>query len=79
MEKVMQIGIPATSQVIKELDQKQSANIVILGASAAITGMVTKEALIAAITENVSARFRDLNIKALELGYRLGESVNSKQ
>jgi Pyruvate/2-oxoacid:ferredoxin oxidoreductase gamma subunit len=41
--------------------------------------MVTKEALVAAITENVSARFRDLNIKALELGYRLGESVNSKQ
>ena len=79
MEKVMQIGIPATSQAIKELNQKQSANIVILGASAAITGMVTKEALVAAITENVSARFRDLNVKALELGYRLGESVNSKQ
>jgi 2-oxoglutarate ferredoxin oxidoreductase subunit gamma len=68
---------PATSQAIKELDQKQSANIVILGASAAITGMVTKEALIAGITENVSARFRDLNIKALELGYRLGKE--SKQ
>jgi len=28
--------------------------------------------LIAAITENVSARFRDLNVRALELGYRLG-------
>lgn len=75
MEKVMQIGIPATSQAIKELNQKQSANIVILGASAAITGMVTKEALTAAITENVSPRFRDLNIKALELGYRLGREV----
>ena len=75
MEKVMQIGIPATSQAIKELNQKQSANIVILGASVAITEMVTKEALIAAITENVSARFRDLNVKALELGYRLGTEV----
>jgi len=77
MEKVMQIGIPATSQAIKELSQKQSANIVILGASAAITGMATKEALIAAITENVSSRFRDLNVKALELGFRLGNE--SKQ
>jgi 2-oxoglutarate ferredoxin oxidoreductase subunit gamma len=75
MEKVMQIGIPATSQAIKELNQKQSANIVILGAFAGITGMVSKDALIAAINENVSARFRDLNVRALELGYRLGKEV----
>jgi len=75
IDKVVQIGIPATSQAIKEFDQKQSANIVILGASAAITGMVTKEALIAAISENVSARFKDLNVKALELGYRLGSEA----
>jgi len=75
LEKAVQIGVPATSQAIKELNQKQSANIVILGASAAITGMVTKEALIAAIAENVSARFKDLNVKALELGFRLGKEV----
>jgi len=79
MDQVTQLGVPATSQAIKELNQKQSANIVILGACAAITGLVTKEALITAITENVSARFRDLNIKALELGYRLGQSVSSRQ
>jgi 2-oxoglutarate ferredoxin oxidoreductase subunit gamma len=77
IDKVMQVGVPATAQAIKELDQKQSANIVILGAAAAITGMVTKEALIAAISENVSARFRDLNVKALELGFRLGKEAIS--
>jgi 2-oxoglutarate ferredoxin oxidoreductase subunit gamma len=75
IDKVVQIGVPATSQAIKELNQKQSANIVMLGASAAITGTVTREALIAAITENVSERFRELNIKALELGFRLGKEV----
>ena len=75
IDKAIQVGVPATSGAIKELNQKQSANIVILGASAAITGMVTKEALIAAITENVSSRFRDLNVKALELGFRLGKEV----
>jgi 2-oxoglutarate ferredoxin oxidoreductase subunit gamma len=48
---------------------------VILGAAAAITGMVSKEALIAAISENVSARFKDLNVKALELGFRLGNEA----
>jgi 2-oxoglutarate ferredoxin oxidoreductase subunit gamma len=75
--KAEQIGIPATSQAIKELNQKQSANIVILGAAAAITGMVTKEALIAAISENVSARFKDMNVKALELGYRIGKETKT--
>jgi 2-oxoglutarate ferredoxin oxidoreductase subunit gamma len=79
LNQVMQIGIPATSQAIKELNQKQSANIVMLGASAAITALVTKEALIAAITENVSERFGESNIKALELGFRLGKSVSSRQ
>jgi 2-oxoglutarate ferredoxin oxidoreductase subunit gamma len=73
--KAVQIGVPATSQAIKELNQKQSANIVILGAAAAITGLVTKTALITAIAENVSARFKDLNVKALELGFRLGKEV----
>jgi 2-oxoglutarate ferredoxin oxidoreductase subunit gamma len=69
----VQIGVPATSSAIKELNQRQSANIVILGASAAVTGIVSKGALAASIVENVSERFRDLNLKALELGYRLGE------
>jgi len=72
-EKAVQIGVAATSQAIKELNQKQSANIVILGAAAAITGLVTKDTLIAAIAENVSSRFRDLNVRALEVGYRLGK------
>jgi 2-oxoglutarate ferredoxin oxidoreductase subunit gamma len=75
MDKAVQIGVAATSQAIKELNQKQSANIVILGAVAAITGLVTKTALIAAIAENVSARFKELNVKALELGFRLGSQV----
>jgi 2-oxoglutarate ferredoxin oxidoreductase subunit gamma len=70
----MQIGIPATSTAIRELNQRQSANIVILGAMAALTGIASKEALRAAIAENVSERFKDLNIRALELGYNLGEA-----
>jgi 2-oxoglutarate ferredoxin oxidoreductase subunit gamma len=70
----MQIGIPATATAIKELNQRQSANIVILGATAAVTGIASKEALRAAIAENASDRFKELNIRALELGYKLGEA-----
>jgi len=74
IEHATQIGVPATASALKELKQQQSANIVILGALAAITGIVSKGALSAAIGENVSERFKELNLKALELGYRLGEA-----
>jgi 2-oxoglutarate ferredoxin oxidoreductase subunit gamma len=74
IEHATQIGVPATASAIKELNQQQSANIVILGALAAITGIASQGALSAAIQENVSKRFRELNLKALELGYRLAEA-----
>ncbi len=77
LDGAMQIGVPATSSAIKELNQRQSANIVILGASAALTGVVSKNALIASIVANVSERFRDLNLKAFELGYHLGKQRKS--
>jgi 2-oxoglutarate ferredoxin oxidoreductase subunit gamma len=77
LDGAMQIGVPATSSAIKELNQRQSANIVILGASAALTGVVSKKALISSIVANVSERFRDLNLKALELGYHLGKQRKS--
>jgi 2-oxoglutarate ferredoxin oxidoreductase subunit gamma len=70
---IRQVGIPSTSVALKELNQKQAANIVILGALASVSGLVSKEALKAAILENLSSRFKDSNLKALELGYRLGE------
>jgi 2-oxoglutarate ferredoxin oxidoreductase subunit gamma len=75
---IRQVGIPATSAALKELNQKQTANIVILGALASVSGIVSKEALKAAISENVSSRFKDSNLKALELGYRLGERARSE-
>jgi len=70
-----QIGVPATNTAIRELDSKQVANIFILGASASITRIVSKKALVSSITENAEERFKELNLKALELGYRLGEEI----
>lgn len=72
---IRQVGIPSTSAALNELNQKQAANIVILGALASVSGLVSKEALKAAISENVSSRFRESNLGALEMGYRLGEQA----
>ena len=77
---IRQVGVPSTSAALKELNQKQAANIVTLGALSFVSGIVSKEALAAAISENVSSRFKDSNLKALDLGYRLGErAVRSRQ
>jgi len=72
---IKQVGIPSTSAALKELNQKQAANIVILGALASVSRIVSKEALKAAIAENVSSRFKESNLEALELGCRLGEQA----
>jgi 2-oxoglutarate ferredoxin oxidoreductase subunit gamma len=72
---VQHIGIPATKKAINELDNKQVANIIMLGASAVITGIVTEKSLISSIQANVGQRFRELNRKALEIGYRVGNDI----
>jgi 2-oxoglutarate ferredoxin oxidoreductase subunit gamma len=72
LEGVRHVGIPATAMAIKELEQKQAANIVMLGAVAAVTGAVSREGLRAAITEQVGERFQAVNLQAVEIGYRIG-------
>ena len=74
---VQQIGVPATKISIDELENKQVANIVMLGASIVITGIVSEKSLISSIQTNVGQRFRELNLKALEVGYTLGKDITS--
>jgi 2-oxoglutarate ferredoxin oxidoreductase subunit gamma len=75
VDGVQQIPVPATNTAIHELQSKQVANMVILGASVAITGVVTRKALISAIRENVAERFKELNIRAFQVGYDLGGTI----
>jgi len=69
-----QIGVPATDMATKELNSRQAANMVILGAAVEISKIVTKDALISAVEENVSERFKALNLKGVELGFKLASS-----
>lgn len=72
MEGVRQVGVPATKLAIKELDSRQAANMVMLGALVALSGVVSMEALLRVIGER-SGPFKEVNIKAAQLGFRLGE------
>ncbi len=73
---VKQIGIPATEQALKKLNNKQVANIVLLGAFVEITKIVTPKAVRKALKIHVNERFRELNLKALEMGRALGRQAN---
>jgi len=77
VDGLRQIGIPATEAAVKELNNKQVANIILLGAAAEITNMISKDALIEAIKRGIRQRFIDLNIKAVDLGFKLGRDAVS--
>ncbi len=70
-EGVSYYGIPAI-ETAKKLGNSLAANMVILGAVQAITGQVTLDALRLSIKDRFP-RFVDINIKALEEGFRLGK------
>lgn len=63
--------VPAT-RIAENLGNGVVANIVMLGAVAALSGVVSEGALMAATLESVPARFRELNRAALEAGIAAG-------
>jgi 2-oxoglutarate ferredoxin oxidoreductase subunit gamma len=70
-------GIPATKTALEELGREIVANVVMLGATAEITGMVTKEALISAIKQIVPEKLRELDLKAAEIGFALAKNAGA--
>jgi 2-oxoglutarate ferredoxin oxidoreductase subunit gamma len=74
--KLKQIGIPATEISVKELKNKQAANIVFLGALVEMTQIVSHKAIQKAMDQHVSERFRRLNLKALKAGMDLGRKIH---
>jgi 2-oxoglutarate ferredoxin oxidoreductase subunit gamma len=66
--------IPATRIADMEVGVKQSTNVVMLGALTAITGIVSLEGLKQQIIDRWP-RFKDTNLKALELGVKAGKEA----
>jgi 2-oxoglutarate ferredoxin oxidoreductase subunit gamma len=66
--------VPAT-KIAEELKSKIVANIVMLGAFAAITQIVDRVAFENSIKENIPAGTEKLNLAAFEKGYEYGKRV----
>ena len=68
--------LPLTRTAI-ELGSERVANIVALGALAALSGACERKALEQAVRAETPKSFLDLNLDALAAGYRLGEQVSA--
>jgi 2-oxoglutarate ferredoxin oxidoreductase subunit gamma len=66
--------IPATRIADEEVGTKQATNVVMLGAFVAITGAVSEKGLRARIEERWP-RFKETNLKALELGMKAAKDA----
>jgi 2-oxoglutarate ferredoxin oxidoreductase subunit gamma len=66
------VSLPATKTAIKEFNGETFANVIILSAAVAITGLVTEDALKSAITEIVPERLREMDLRAVVTGFELG-------
>jgi 2-oxoglutarate ferredoxin oxidoreductase subunit gamma len=69
------LSVPATRAVETSLGAKVGANIAMLGAVVAVTGLVSRQALTDAVAEGSPPRFLDLNLRALDLGFQLGRDA----
>ena len=76
IEGLRYVSVPATRMAIDRLNDKIAANVIMLGAVAEITQVVTKESLKSAVEENVPQRLRGLNLKAVGIGSKLGTEIS---
>lgn len=66
--------VPAT-KIAEELGRKIVANIVMLGAFVAITGVLDEKVVIEAVRENIPKGTEELNLAAFQKGYEYGKSL----
>lgn len=67
--------VPATEIAEMQLDQRIVANMVMLGAVSALSGIVTKQALEGAIRDNTNPKLVETNLKAIQAGYDYGQTL----
>lgn len=72
------VGIPATRTAIEEFNNGMAANVIILSAAVEITDLVSRKGLESAIEEIIPERLRELNLKAMNIGFRLGRTKSNR-
>jgi len=77
MKGLKYVGIPASRTALEELNNGMAANVIILSAAVEMTNVVSKKELKSAIEEIIPERLRELNLKAMNIGFRLGRTKSN--
>lgn len=77
MKGLKYVGIPATRTAIEELNNGMVANVIILSAAVEMTDVVSRKQLKSAIEEIIPEKLRELNLKAMNIGFRLGRTQSN--
>jgi 2-oxoglutarate ferredoxin oxidoreductase subunit gamma len=77
LEKVKVFRVPAT-KIAEGLGRKIVANIVMIGAFVAITGLLNEDAVKESVKENIPKGTEELNLSAFEKGFEFGKSVKKQ-
>jgi 2-oxoglutarate ferredoxin oxidoreductase subunit gamma len=77
MKGLKYVGIPASRTALEELNNGMVANVIILSAAVEMTNVVSKKELKSAIEEIIPERLRELNLKAMNIGFRLGRTKSN--
>ena len=69
--------IPAT-KIADDLGNRVVANVVMLGALSAITGVVSKESLKKSLVDKINEETRTINLDAFKKGYNKGKKIKKE-
>lgn len=72
-------GLPLTQLARDEVQNVMVANVISLGAIAAITGIVPREALVQAVLARAPKGTEENNKRALEIGFREGANLRQQE
>jgi len=78
IDRVPQHGVAATRSAMDRFGNGQAANIVMLGALAALSGLVGFETLRETIRKEGNARFVESNLAALDIGIGLADGLKGE-
>ena len=67
------VKVPASRVALEELSNINVANMISLGVLCSVTQLVSEDILIETVRENVSANYKDIDEKAVRIGYSLIE------
>ena len=71
----VQLALPMYETVMEKIGKPIVFNICMLGAVAALTGIVRRESLMKILDDRIPGGFLDMNRRALELGFELGSAA----